>query len=71
MVTITKPLAVKGDFVLLPRKEYEVLVRSHDDEPDELTPIQKRALARSRKAYKAGTLLSLDEFTKKMEHLRT
>ena len=65
-ITVTKAVKVKGDFVLVPRKEYEELKRGYDDEPAVMTSALKRALARAHKARKAGRLLSLDELRRKL-----
>lgn len=65
-ITVTKAINVKGDFVIVPRKEYEELKRGYDDEPAVMTLALKRALTRTHKARKAGKLLSLDELQRKL-----
>lgn len=70
--TVTKAISVKGDFVLIPRREYDALTHSRGHKPltsgkeAAMTPTQKKALLRARKARKEGTLLSFDEFSRKL-----
>lgn len=65
-VIVTKPIQVKGDFVIVSRKEYEALVARPSVKEFTPTAAQKRALARAEKNHKLGKTLSLDEFRKKM-----
>ena len=61
----------KGDFITIPRQEYEMLVHRAfpiDDEP--FTASDKRAFEQARKDLKAGRLLTLDEFARKMGRKR-
>ena len=57
------------DLVILPRKEYETLLRSRVSRIGEInmTPIQKRALLRARKNFKQGKTLSINVFSQKLE----
>jgi len=65
LITIPKKLAGKGDLVVLPRDEYESLKARVVPEV-RMTVGEKKALARARKAFKEGKLLSLDAFKQEM-----
>ena len=54
--TIPKKLAKQGDLILIPRKEYEELVRLRlkNIKEVELTSVQRRALMRARKNVSQG-----------------
>ena len=65
VVTIPKKLAGKGDLVVLPREEYESLKARVIPEV-RMTADEKRALVRARKNFRAGKLLSLDEFRREL-----
>ena len=67
-VTIPKELARKGDLVLIPREEYEALVRARravqplrSVKTFTATPAEKRMFARARKNFAAGKYLTLDQ----------
>ncbi len=66
-VTIPRKLVGKGDFVVLPREEYEELLRfgSHDSEVS-LTPLQKLALRRARRNLAQGQSLTLNGLKRKL-----
>ncbi len=68
--TLIKEFKKKG-FVMIPREEYDELKANSfrvDNEP--ITASEKRAFAQARKDLKAGKLLTLDEFARKMGRKR-
>ena len=67
-LTIPKDLARTGELILVPRKEYDELLRfrmSNVREVD-ITLAQKRALARARKNLAAGKFLTPHELRQKL-----
>lgn len=65
-VALVKKMEKKG-FVIVPRDEYEKMFNKAyliDDEP--MSVSERRSLMRARKNLKAGKLLSLDEFSRKL-----
>ncbi len=71
VLTIPKKMT-KEDLVIIPRKEYEELLfrepRIAEEVP--MTASEKRSLAQAHKDLKAGKLLTLDEFARKMGRKR-
>ncbi|MDO8574141.1 MAG: hypothetical protein Q7R86_00770 [bacterium] len=65
-VTIPKKLAQKGDLVVIPRREYESLVRLRKMKKFSPTVTQKRALIRAEANLKKGKTLSFDELSRKL-----
>ncbi len=67
-VTIPKKLAKQGDLVVVPRKEYEELLRLRSKVIPEvpLTAVQKQKLRAARKRLAQSEFLSLDELRKKL-----
>jgi len=65
-VTIPRKLAQKGDLVLVPRKEYEELLRAKRIKEFMPTVAQKRALVRAQKNFGEGKTLSYHEFAKRL-----
>ncbi|MBI3046529.1 MAG: hypothetical protein HYY86_03290 [Candidatus Harrisonbacteria bacterium] len=65
-VTIPKNLAKKGDLVVLPRREYEALLKLKKVKEFIPTVAQKRALFRARKNRKDGVYLTINELRKKL-----
>ena len=66
-ITVSKKIALKGDFVIIPRAEYEILRELQEEEESlYLTPAQERALRSAEKELKAGKALSIDELEKKL-----
>src|SRR3989338_9764341 len=65
VITIPRKLASRDDLVVIPRKEYESLKARVVPEV-RMTASEKKALARARKAFKEGKLLSLDAFKQEM-----
>ena len=69
VVTIPKKFRPKDELVLIPRKEYESLkARVIPEVP--MTSSEKKALARARISFKAGKMLSLDDFRREMARPR-
>lgn len=69
IVTIPKKLASSGDLVVIPRKEYETIMKMAQwKRVREFTPIaaQKRALRDSRREHRRGDYLTLDELKRKL-----
>ena len=63
VITIPKKLAQKGDLVVLPRKEYETLVRKQPKYIPvvELTASEKRIIARGEKELTRGEYVTLED----------
>lgn len=63
VVTIPKKLAQKDDLVVIPRKEYEGLLRGRPKliPVARLTPTEARAIERSEKELARGDYITLDE----------
>ena len=59
-VTIPRTLSRQGDLVVIPRSEYEQLLRLKKIREFQPTARQKAALKRAEKNLKAGKTLSLD-----------
>ena len=64
VVTIPKKLAQKGELVLIPRKEYEILIRRQPKfiPVADLSASEKRAIARSEKELARGEYITLGDF---------
>jgi len=65
-ITIPKKLAQKGDLVVIPRREYESLVRLRKMKEFSPTLAQKRALLRAEANLKKGKTLLIDELSRKL-----
>ena len=65
-ITISKKIAKKGDFVVVPRKEYEALLELRKIKEFTPTATQKKALARAESNLKQGKTLSYHEVVKKL-----
>lgn len=65
-ITIPKELANKGDLVVIPRREYEALVRLRKMREFVPTASQKKALAEAEKNLKGGKTLSFHELSRKL-----
>lgn len=65
-VTIPKKLAQKGDLVLVPRREYESLLKQRILKEFIPTAAQKRALKQAMKERRAGKTISYDELVRKL-----
>ena len=62
IVTIPKELAKQGDLVVIPRKEYEGLVRRQKIVPVmKMNAAQKRDLEEARKEYARGEYVTLEQ----------
>lgn len=64
-ITIPKKLAREGDLIVIPRREYEALVRLRKMREFIPTTAQRRALLRAESNLKKGKTLSFDELTRK------
>lgn len=62
--TIPKKMAKKDDLVVIPRKEYEALLRLKNVREFSPTSAQKKALVRAEKNFRKGKTLSYNELTK-------
>lgn len=69
IVTIPRKLASSDDLVVISRKEYESL-KARIVPVVPMTASERRALARARKDFAAGKLLSLDEFRRELGRSR-
>lgn len=65
-ITIPKKLAREGDLVVIPRREYEALVRLRKMKEFIPTVAQRRALARAENNLRRGKTLSFDELSRKL-----
>ena len=72
VVTIPKKLAQKGDLVMIPRKEYEGLLRRRPKiiPMAKLTPAEARAIERSEKEFARGDYVTLDELEHELGRTR-
>ena len=61
-VIIPKALAQEGELVLIPRKEYEALLRLKKVREFQPTAIQKRALTQAQRNLKKRKTLTYDAF---------
>ena len=68
IITIPKELAMKGELVVIPRKEYEDFLRFRlrNIKEVEMTPVQRKALGRARKNFAKGKFLTLYELQQKL-----
>lgn len=65
-ITIPKKLAQKDDLIVVPRKQYEALLKQRVLGEFTPTAAEKRALARALKNFRAGKTLSYDELVRKL-----
>lgn len=67
-ITIPKELAEMGELVVIPRQEYEELLKVKLERIKEvkLTPVQKKAIAAAQKRIARGEFLTLDELETKL-----
>ena len=63
VITIPKKLAQKGDLVMIPRKEYEILVSRQPRviRVVRLTPAERRAIKKSKEELARGEYVTIDE----------
>lgn len=66
LITIPKKLAQKGDLVVVPRREYETLLKTRVIREFTLNATQRKSLARAMKNLRAGKTLSYNEFVRKL-----
>ena len=72
-ITIPKRMAAQDDLLIVPRKEYEDLLRrclKKAPEAIALTPTQKRKLAHARKNMARGNYLTINELEHKLGFAR-
>ncbi|MEK7149634.1 MAG: hypothetical protein AAB757_01505 [Patescibacteria group bacterium] len=65
-ITIPKNLAGKDDLVVIPRKEYEALLKLKKVKEFNPTPAQKKALFQAENSFKKGKTISYNELSKKL-----
>ena len=66
-LTIPKKIALQGDLVVIPRKEYEALLWLKKIREFIPTVAQRNALIRARKNRKEGKYLTIDELRRKLD----
>lgn len=66
IITIPKKIAQKDDLVVIPRQEYEALIKSRAYKEFAPTPAQKKALAGAENNLKRGKTFSYNELVKKL-----
>ncbi|MEK7560626.1 MAG: hypothetical protein AAB539_01575 [Patescibacteria group bacterium] len=69
-ITIPRHIASKGDLVLIPKKEYDVLLQHAYIKEFSPTASQKRALARAERNFEKGETLSYHELARKLGFTR-
>lgn len=67
LITIPKKLAQKGDLVVVPRQQYEALLRRRIFREFLPTVTQKHALTRALTNMRTGKTLSYDAFVRKLK----
>ena len=65
-ITIPKQMMNHGDLVVIPRKEYEALLRSHKLQEFQPTASQKKALVRAENNFRKNKTLSYHELVQKL-----
>jgi len=65
-ITIPKNLSGKDDLVIIPRKEYEALLKLKKVKEFNPTLTQKKALLRAENSFKKGKTISYDKLAKKL-----
>ena len=65
-VTIPKKLAARDDLVVIPRKEYETLLKLKKFREFKPTSAQKKSLMRAEGNFRKGKTLSYHELAKKL-----
>ena len=65
-ITIPKKLAQEGDLVVIPRREYEALIKLKKANEFTPTAVQRRALLRAESNLKRGKTLSYNELIRKL-----
>lgn len=66
VLTIPKSLIKNDDLVILPRRDYEVLLGFRKTREIALTPALKRIIIQARKNRKGGNFLSFNELRNKL-----
>lgn len=65
-ITIPKKIAAQGDFIVVPRKEYEALLKLKKFKEFNPTATQKKALLMAEQNFRKGKTLSYHELVKKL-----
>lgn len=65
-ITIPKKIASKDDLIIIPRKEFEALLKLRKFKEFSPTAIQKKALARAESSFRSDKTLSYHELVKKL-----
>lgn len=65
-ITIPKKLEGRGDLMVIPKSEYEVLVKLKKFKEFALTNSQKKALVRAERNFKLGKTFSYNELVRKL-----
>ena len=66
-ITIPRELARKDDLIVIPRREYEELLKLRKIVPlVKLTPAQKRDLEQARKEYARGEYITLERLEREL-----
>lgn len=66
IITIPKKITEGKELIVLPREEYEELLKLKGGHEFQPTPAQKRALFKARENRKSGKFLTLDELKQKL-----
>lgn len=66
LITIPKKLLQKDDLIVVPRREYEALLKRRISREFAPTAAQKRALKRAMGEYRTGKTLPYDELVRKL-----
>lgn len=66
ILTIPKRIAQNDDLVIIPRMEYEFLLRKNNTDEIEMSPTLKNALKIAKRNLKLGKLMSYGEVGRKL-----
>ncbi|KKR29170.1 MAG: hypothetical protein UT61_C0035G0005 [Candidatus Woesebacteria bacterium GW2011_GWA1_39_8] len=65
-ITIPKKIVQNDDLVIIPKMEYEFLLRRNNTNETEMNPTLKNALKRAKRNLKLGKLMSYEEVGRKL-----
>ena len=65
-ITIPKKLAHNDDLVVIPKSEYESLIKLKNIKEFKPTNTQKEALARAERNFKSGKTMSYNELVRRL-----
>ena len=65
-ITIPKKLAQNDDLVVIPKSEYESLIKLKNIKEFKPTNTQKEALARAERNFKSGKTMSYNELVRRL-----